>query len=283
MITGTTRLAAVLGFPVEHTRSPIIMNAAFAADGLDAVLVPISVAPDGLATVVAGLRAMKIVGASVTIPHKLAVAALCDELSSAAKTIGAVNCLQLVDGRLVGHNTDCDGFLDGLTSAGFDLKGKRVVLLGAGGAARAVAYGVRGGRAIEVIARKPADVTWATAWPWTEENLRDCFARADLVVDCTSTGLDEATDLAFAESVPLDALAPSAWVATLVYHRRTELLQRASARGHSTLDGKSMLVHQGARAFALWTGLPAPVEVMARALDQSLSRTSSSRISSPVL
>lgn len=283
MITGTTRLAAVLGFPVEHTRSPVIINAAFAADSVDAVLVPISVPPDGLATVVAALRTMKIVGASVTIPHKLAVAALCDELSSAAKTIGAVNCLQLVDGRLVGHNTDCDGFLDGLTSAGFDLKGKRVVLLGAGGAARAVAYGVRGARAIEVIARKPSDVTWATAWPWTDENLRDCFARADLVVDCTSTGLDEATDVAFAESLPFDALAPSAWVATLVYHRRTELLQRASARGHSTLDGKSMLVNQGARAFALWTGLPAPVEVMARALDQSLSRTSSSRISSPVL
>ncbi len=271
-ITGATRIAAVLGWPVEHTRSPALLNAAFVADKIDAVLVPIGVAPADLATVVSALRAMRVLGASVTIPHKLAVAALCDELSAQAKSIGAVNCLQLTDGRLVGHNTDCDGFLDGLVAAGFDLRGKRVVLLGAGGAARAVAYGVRGARAIEVVARRPAEATWATAWPWTEDNLRDCFSRADLVVDCTSSGLDEASELAFAESLPLDALAPAAWVATLVYHRPTELLQRASARGHSILDGRAMLVHQGARAFTLWTGMPAPVDVMTRALDSSLAR-----------
>jgi shikimate dehydrogenase len=115
-------------------------------------------------------------------------------------------------------------------------------------------------------------VTWAPAWPWTDENLRDCFARADLLVDCTSTGLDEATDVAFAESLPLDALRPAAWVATLVYHRQTNLLQRASARGHSTLDGRAMLVYQAARAYTLWTGIRAPVEVMARALEASLAR-----------
>lgn len=270
-ISGTTRIAAVLGWPVEHTRSPAMLNAAFAADGIDAVLVPMGVPPDGLPTIVSALRTMRAIGASVTIPHKLAVTALCDELSTEAKTIGAVNCLQLDGDTLIGHNTDCDGFLDGLTAAGFDLRGKRIVLLGAGGAARAVAHGVRGGRAIEVVARNPAAVGWAPAWPWTDENLRDCFARADLVVDCTSTGLDEATDSAFVESLPLDALRPSAWVATLVYHRQTALLERASAAGHSVLDGKAMLVHQGARAFTLWTGAPAPVEVMARALEQSLA------------
>lgn len=280
-ISGTTKLATVLGWPVEHTRSPAILNAAFTADGVDAVLVPLAVPPGELATVVAGLRAMRVLGASITLPHKLAVAPLCDDLSTEAKTIGAVNCLQLTsDGGLIGHNTDCHGFLDALTAAGFDLRGKRTVLLGAGGAARAVAYGVRGGRAIEVVARKPGEVAWAPAWPWTDENLRDCFARADLVVDCTSTGLEEATDLAFAESLPLDALRPDAWVATLVYHRQTELLKRASARGHSVLDGKSMLVHQAARAFTLWTGLPAPVDVMTRALDASFAPT---RQSSPVL
>lgn len=271
-ISGTTRVAAVLGWPVEHTRSPAMLNAAFAADQIDAVLVPIGVPPESLATTIAALRAMRALGASVTIPHKLAVAALCDELSADARAIGAVNCLQLEGDALIGHNTDCHGFLDGLVAAGFDLRGKRAVLLGAGGAARAVAYGLRGGRAIEVVARRPDQVGWAPAWPWTEENLRDCFARADLVVDCTSAGLDEATDVALAESLPLDALPAGAWVATLVYHRPTELLQRAAARGHSILDGRSMLVHQGARAFTLWTGMPAPVEVMARALDASLAR-----------
>jgi len=190
---------------------------------------------------------------------------------TAPVAFAAVNCLEIGD-QLVGHNTDCDGFLDGLTEAGFELRGKRVVLLGAGGAARAVAYGVRGGRAIEVIARRPAEVSWAVAWPWTEENLRDCFARADLVVDCTSACLAPDTDAELTNALPFDALRPGAWVSTLVYHRPTSLLERASSLGHSTLDGRAMLVHQGARAFTIWTGMPAPVAVMARALEQSLAR-----------
>ena len=136
-ISGHTRIAAVLGWPVEHTRSPAMLNAAFAADQIDAVLVPIGVPPDGLSTVVAALRAMRVVGASVTVPHKVAVAALCDELSAEAKAIGAVNCLQLDGDRLVGHNTDAPGFLDGLLAAGFALRGTRCRRLGAGGAARA--------------------------------------------------------------------------------------------------------------------------------------------------
>ena len=270
-ITGTTRIAAVLGHPIDHSRSPEMLNAAFIADKIDAVMVPISVAPDALAAVVAGLRAMNALGASVTIPHKLAVAKLCDELSPEAKAIGAVNCLQIGD-QLVGHNTDCDGFADALAATGFELRGKRVILLGAGGAARAVAFGVRGGRAIEVIARRPAEVSWAQAWPWTDENLRDCFARADLVVDCTSACLEPETDEAFTSSLPLDALSTGAAVATLVYHRKTNLLERATSLGHSTLDGRAMLVHQGARAFTIWTGMPAPVAVMTRALDNSLAR-----------
>jgi shikimate dehydrogenase len=269
-ISGSTRIAAVIGWPVEHSRSPAMINAAFAADQIDAVLVPFGVSAAGLPAAVAALRAMRALGASITVPHKVTVAALCDELSAEAKTIGAVNCIHLDGDRLVGHNTDCHGFLDGLVAAGFEPAGKRCVLLGAGGAARAVAYGLRGARAIEVVARRPADVGWAVAWPWTDENLRDCFARADLVVDCTPSGLDAAADATFTDALPLDVLPSGAWVATLIYHRRTELLERAASRGHSILDGKSMLVHQGARAFTLWTGMPAPLDVMVRALEQSL-------------
>ena len=272
MITGHTRLAAVLGWPVEHSRSPQLLNAAFAATHLDAVLVPISVAPEGLAAVVAGLRAMTALGASVTVPHKVDVAALCDELAPSARAIGAVNCLQLDDGRLVGHNTDEAGFTDSLAAAGFDLRGKRVVILGAGGAARAVAYGVRGGRAVEVIARR--EVTWAPAWPWTAENLRDVFERADLVVDTTPTGLGTEGEAAFVDALPLASLRPTAWVATLVYHRATLLLERAKARGLAILDGRGMLVHQGARAFTIWTGEPAPIDVMTRALDAAITSSS---------
>lgn len=285
-ITGATRVAAVLGWPVEHSRSPQMLNAAFAASGIDAVLVPIGVSPDGLSATVAGLRAMRALGASVTVPHKIAVAAMCDELAVGARVIGAVNCLHFERDRVVGYNTDEGGFLDGLVAAGFDLAGKRAVILGAGGAARAVAYGLRGGRAVEVIARR--GVEWApeagtdkavgprpSGAPWTAENLRDAFSRADLVVDTTPTGLgvSEEDEVSFVDSLPLDALPSHAWVSTLVYHRTPLLLERAKARGHTVLDGRAMLVHQGARAFTIWTGRPAPIEVMTRALANSIAGT----------
>ena len=273
MIRGTTRLAAVLGWPVEHSRSPQLLNAAFAATETDAVLVPLGVPPEGFAAAIAGLRAVRALGASVTLPHKLAALSLCDELTPAARTIGAVNCLQLDGETLIGHNTDEGGFLDGLVEAGFDLRGKRAVLLGAGGAARAVAYGLRGGRAIEVVARRPDAVTWAAAWPWTEEHLRDTLARADLVVDCTPIGLGGPDEDAATAQIPLEVLRPGAWVATLVYHRTTRLLARAQERGLRILDGRAMLVHQAARAFTIWTGAPAPVDVMARALEADLAGT----------
>jgi len=270
-VAPSTRLAAVLGWPITHSRSPVMLDAAFAATGLDARLVPVGVPPAELPAVVAELRALPMLGASVTMPHKLAVAALCDDLTPAARAIGAVNCLALEDGRLVGHNTDAAGFADGLAAAGYARPDGHVVLLGAGGAARAVAYGLAGAGAVEVIARRPDAVAWPRALPWTDAQLRASFARAALVVDCTSAGFAPDTDAAFVAGLPLEALAADAWVATLVYHRRTALLGRAHAAGHATLDGRPMLVHQGAHAFTRWTGLPAPVDVMAAALDASLA------------
>jgi shikimate dehydrogenase len=239
-------------------------DAAFAHLGIAARMFPLAVEPSQLAAVVARLRAEPMLGASVTVPHKLAIAAHCDELTAEARAVGAVNCLVLTGDRLIGHNTDAGGFLDGLVAAGCEARDRRALLLGAGGAARAVAHALRDAQAIEVIARRPSEVTWAPVWSWTDDHLRECFARADLVVDCTPAGLDPATDLAFTSGLPLSALLPGAWVGTLVYHRRTALLE--AAVGHPTFDGRGMLVHQAARAFELWTGKPAPVEVMARAL-----------------
>jgi shikimate dehydrogenase len=275
VITGTTRLAAVIGWPVEHSRSPQMLNAAFAVAGVDAVVVPIGAPPERFAEVVSGLRAMNALGASVTVPHKLAAVALCDQVTPAARDIGAVNCLHVDDGRLVGHNTDAPGFVDGLLAAGFasakaDLK---IVLLGAGGAARAVAYGLRDRGVVDVIARRPTAVPWTRALPWTEEQLRRSFAAADLVVDCTPAGLSTDDEAALVAGLPLDELRPHAWVSTLIYHRSTVLLERARERGHSTVDGRAMLVHQGARAFSIWTRAPAPIDAMTRALDDALRGT----------
>jgi shikimate dehydrogenase len=274
MIRGTTRVAAVIGWPVEHSRSPQMFAAATAAIGLDAVMIPIGVPPEALSQVVGALRAMRALGASVTLPHKLAAAALCDELSPAAGEIGAVNCLQFDGDRLVGHNTDASGFTDALIAAGFAPRGKRCVILGAGGAARAVAYGLRAAdaSAIDVIARSPHEVSWTAARPWSSDELRLHFASADLVVDATAMALagDVATALA---ALPLEALPGEAWVSTLIYHRRPVLLELASQRGHRTLDGRGMLVHQGARAFTLWTGVAPPIDAMRRALDAAVAGT----------
>jgi shikimate dehydrogenase len=272
-IKGTTRIAAVIGWPVEHSRSPQIVNRAFEIAGIDAVFVPIGVPPAGFAPVIAGLRAMRALGASVTVPHKLAAAALCDDLTPAARAIGAANCLQFDGDRLVGHNTDEVGFLDGLRASGFDRSEARAVVLGGGGAARAIAYALRGGR-VDVIARHPEQVMWTRARPWSSDDLRDAFTTADLVVDCTPVGLGgEDAQHAFVDQLPFDALRSQAWVATLVYHQPTILLERASARGHSTLDGRAMLVHQAARAFTIWTSTPAPIDAMTRALEDSLRGT----------
>ncbi|HET7506152.1 MAG TPA: shikimate dehydrogenase [Kofleriaceae bacterium] len=272
MIRGSTRVAAVIGWPVEHSRSPQMFAAAFAAAGLDAVMIPIGVPPEAFAQVVGALGAMRALGACVTLPHKLSAAALCDELSPAARAIGAVNCLQFDGGRVLGHNTDAGGFTDSLIAAGFAPAGKRCAILGAGGAARAVAHGLAaaGAREVEVIARRPDEVSWATARPWTAEQLVESLSRADLVVDSTPMGLTDA-DTAAIDAIPLDALGAGAWVSTLIYHRDTRLLDRARRRGLATLDGRGMLVHQGARQFALWTGAAPPAEAMRAALDASLA------------
>ncbi|HEY1554076.1 MAG TPA: shikimate dehydrogenase [Kofleriaceae bacterium] len=250
--------AFVLGWPVEHSKSPAILNAAFAALGIEARMEPRAVPPDELAREIIGLRALPMLGASVTVPHKLAIAALCDELRGAARDLGAVNCLALEHGRLVGHNTDVAGFLDGLGRA---VRGARAVLLGKGGAARAVEHALRSaGADVELCAR-----------PWPD--LHAAFARADLLVDCTSAGLDPAADAAFTAQLPVAALPAAAWVGTLVYHRRTALLDAAAPR--VTFDGRAMLVHQAAHALALWTGREPPLAVMTRALDDALANVKS--------
>jgi len=272
VIRGTTRVAAVIGWPVEHSRSPEMLNAAFAAAKIDGVMIPIGVPPESFALAISTLFNMRAFGASVTLPHKVAAYGLCDELSDAARAIGAVNCIAIDGDRVVGHNTDCDGFVDSLRAAGCDPAGKTCLILGAGGAARAVAYGLRDAD-VTVIARRPEAVDWAPSIAWTPEHLRQMFARADVVVDATPVGLGDKAEAAIVALLPVDALRPGSWVTTLVYHRTPLLLQRAKRNGHSILDGRGMLVHQGARAFSIWTGTSAPLTIMRDALDAAIQGT----------
>lgn len=268
-VRASTRVGAVIGAPVEHSLSPALHNAAFAAAGVDAVFVAWHVAPADLGAAVAGFRALGLLGVSVTVPHKRAIVSLCDRLAAPADTIGAVNCLVLERGghgiRVVGHNTDAGGFTDSLRrDAGFDPRGCRAVLLGAGGAARAVHAGLRerGAARIDVVARRPDAVDWISARPWTPESLAALCSGCDLLVDCTPLSLSAESEARAPAPVPVERLPDGALVASLVYHRRPALLAAAEARGLRALDGAGMLVHQGARAFALWTGREAPVDAM---------------------
>jgi shikimate dehydrogenase len=263
--------AYVLGYPIHHSLSPTLHNAAFAQLGISAHMTTLSVEPVRLADTLGGLRNMRFLGASVTLPHKETTASLCDDLSASAATVGAVNCLEIDGKRLIGHNTDGDGFSDALAEAKVSLKGKRVAILGSGGAARAVAHGAREARAIEVIARRAHDVRWAITWPWNDETLLEVFARSDVIVDCTSTGLAAETEQGFVDQLPLGALRPTATVVSLVYHRQPLLLLRAAALGLATIDGLGMLLHQGARAFEIWTHQAPPIEIMRDALRNALS------------
>jgi shikimate dehydrogenase len=274
VIAGTTKVVVVIGDPIEHTRSPAMLNAAFAAMNLDLVMVPLHVVPASLAAAVTGLAATGVVGASVTLPHKSAVVASCTQLTEDARRIGAVNCLTFDRGEILGDNTDGAGFVAALAALVPALLGggKRAVLLGGGGAACAVeAALISANVTTTVIARRPDAAACRRAVAWDPATLERELAGADLVVDCTPVGLGAAGEAAFVDALPLDRLPAHAVVATLVYHREPLLLARARARGHAVVDGRGMLVHQAARAFARWTGRAAPVAVMQDALDRSLA------------
>ena len=261
MIAGTTRVGAVIGWPVDHSRSPALHNAAFAALGIDAVFVALPVAPAALAAALRGMAALGFLGASVTVPHKQACRDLCDRLDGAAEAVGAVNCVAFAGDALVGHNTDAAGFVDALSGElGREARGARAVLLGAGGAARAVAHGLTSAGAAEVtvVARRPAD--WCPVRGW--DQLAALASGADLLVDCTSAALGSEP---YPAPVPVDALPAGAAVVSLMYGRPLPLLEAAHARGLPAMDGAGMLVHQGARAFTIWTGRPAPIDAMRRA------------------
>lgn len=261
-ITAHTRYAAVIGQPIDHSQSPAIHNRAFAAAGIDAVFLALAISPAELPAAMAGFRAMPPLGLAVTVPHKQAVMGLCDRVTPLAAEIGAVNCVVFEPGgEVVGYNTDAPGYVDGLRiDLGYEPARRRVTLLGSGGAARAVAAGLHdaGAESVTVVARSPDKADWTEALPWTADALAELLPRTDLLVDCTSVGLDPASEARVPTPVDVDQLPASAVVSSLIYHRTPALLRAASDRGLRTQGGGPMLLHQGARQFALWTGRPFP-------------------------
>lgn len=261
--TGATHLAGVIGWPVRHSRSPAIHNAAYRALGLDWVYVALPVPPGRVPDALAGMRALGMEGLSVTMPHKAAVAAQVDVCTGDAAALGAANTVRREGDRLVGDNTDGGGFLDSLADAGVDPAGRRCIVLGAGGAARAVirALATAGAEQVIVVNRDPSRAAGAAELAGdrgivgTFEALRT----ADLLVQATPVGMGDDPTVA----ADPDLLPDGAVVADLVYHPLvTPLLAAADARGLRTVDGLGMLVHQAARQLHAWTGADAPVDVM---------------------
>jgi shikimate dehydrogenase len=279
-VSGYTHLTAIIGDPVRHSLSPAMHNAAFAATGLDWLFVALPVERGSAARALDAIRVLGIEGVSVTMPHKADAAAACDEVRGDAVRLRSVNCVSRgAGGALVGESTDGEGFVRSLREEGHDPAGVRALVLGAGGAARAVVLALaQAGARVRIAARRPeaaADVAGiaagvdgqvdTVAWSAVGAAARSC----DLVVNATPIGMSAAGSGAGSAALPLEAddLGPDRVVADLVYQpRRTALLELAAASGAATVDGVGMLVHQGAIAFERWTGTTAPVDVMRAAV-----------------
>jgi shikimate dehydrogenase len=280
--------AGVIGHPLAHSLSPAIIQAAFDALGIDARYEAWPTPPEQLEERIAGLRADDVLGANVTIPHKEAVVPLLDELEERAERIGAVNTIANQGGRLVGHNTDVSGFARALREdAGFDPAGRRVLILGAGGAARAVALALieAGAALIEVAGRTPSraerlandlrpltrsgvTVTWSY---WMDGTFLRVLAEADLIVNCTPLGA-RGTEGEGQSPVPGELLRKDAVVFDLVYNpEETPLVQAARAQGAKAVSGLGMLVYQAADAVRIWCGQEPPIDRMRAAGQAALA------------
>ena len=246
---------------MRHSLSPAIHNAAFAAAGLDWAYLAFEVTPGDVRALLDGARAAGVRGLSVTMPLKEVVADAMENLTPTASALGAVNTVIVGHDHLTGANTDGDGFVDAL--APWSPAGRRCVVVGAGGAARAVVLALaRSGAAdVAVVARAPERAARAIALGGRRGDSQD-VRRADLVVNATPVGMD-ATPEAGRLAVDEELLGPGQVVVDLVYHPlRTPLLSAAARRGATAVDGVGMLVHQAGHAFRAWTGLDPPLGAM---------------------
>ena len=271
-----TTVAAVIGWPVAHSLSPAIHNAAFAANGLDWRYTALAVPAGEAGAVLDAMRAGTYGGLSVTMPHKDDVAAAVDERADDVELLGAANCVvALPGGRLRAENTDGPGFVRSLGDAGFSPSGRNCVVLGAGGAARAVVLAlVRAGAADIAIVNRTRAKAEAAALLGGRVGDEGDLAPADLVVNATSIGMTTSSGMT-SDELPFDPahLRAGQVVADLVYHPlRTNLLDAAVAAGCTAIDGLGMLVHQAAIAFEAWTGTVAPAAVMRTAARAELRK-----------
>lgn len=267
-VSGKTKITGLFGYPVEHTMSPAMHNAAFSSLGLDICYVPFRVSPEELPDAVRAIKALNLVGVNITIPHKEKVIPLLDRVNEEASFIGAVNTIVNNEGILTGHNTDGRGFISSLTEKGVLIDNKEILVIGAGGASRAISY---------YLSEKASklylfDVEKIKAEKLINDlknirnnvfllNVLEKSGTPDIIINATPLGLKAEDPL------PLNAdfISPDMVICDLIY-KKTKLLKVAENKGAITLDGLGMLLWQGVLAFELWTGIKPPVDIMREAL-----------------
>lgn len=284
LIKGTTKLLGVIGDPIEHSLSPLMHNAAIAALGVDYVYLPIPVKITDLSIAIAGFKAIGLSGFSVTIPHKQTILSFLSEVSDVAKIVGAVNTVWRTDNGWHGTNTDVEGFIAPLKDYDRDWSQITPLILGYGGAARAVVVGLSqlGCTEINVVGRDEQKLSqFQQSWlnsaltitinvhPW--EQLPDLTPQSELIVNATPIGMYPNVEECPIEEAVMEKLQPGAIAYDLIYTPNpTQFLRLAKQRNAIEIDGLEMLVQQGVAAFKIWVGETPPVDVMRQVLRQHL-------------
>lgn len=279
-IKGTTLLAGLIGNPVKHSKSPQMHNTAFEALGLDYVYLAFEVSEESLKKAVEAMRTLNAIGFNVTMPYKTEIIEYLDDITEEARIIGSVNTVKNENGRLVGYNTDGSGFLKSLEEVGVDYAGKKIVILGAGGAARAIATQLAFDGAAEVVlfnrtlskAEKIAksinmNISTCTirALEMDEPVLKEEIKDAAVLVNCTSVGMKPNIDKSIISSPEI--LHRDLFVADIIYDpNKTRLLELAEEAGCKYMNGLMMVIWQGALAFKVWTGKDMPVDLVKKAV-----------------
>ena len=275
-ISGKTRVCGVIGDPIEHTLSPIMHNAAFEALEIDYFYLAFKVKSAEVEDAIRGIRALSILGLNVTMPHKHAVTKYLDEIDPTGKATGSVNTILNKDGRLLGFNTDGVGALNALEQNGVELRGKKVLLLGAGGAAKAIAYTLsQEADELVILNRTPkpaaelADLLKQKfnkkiiADQLSPSTIKENLADSDVLINATSVGMNPNANQT---PVAPEWLKPDLAVMDIVYNPiETKLAKDAKAVGAKVVSGVEMLIYQGAASFEIWTACKAPVAVMRKA------------------
>ncbi|MZQ81959.1 shikimate dehydrogenase [Paenibacillus sp. 5J-6] len=279
-IDSHTILYGVFGDPIRHSRSPIMLNRAFQEADINAVYAAFHVRPDELGDAVRGIRALGYRGINVTIPHKVEVMQYLDVIDEGARVVGAVNTIVNEDGKLIGYNTDGIGYVRSLKEeTGIDLLGKNVLVLGAGGAARGVAYALaKEGAGCIYIANRTKERALEladTISAFTKtiglglDEISNVVDEVAFVLNTTSAGMHPHTDEL---PMPVELLREHHLVSDLIYNPRiTRFLREAETLGARIHGGLGMFIYQGAYAFEYWTGKPAPVAAMRQVVEQSLA------------